>query len=662
MRRLYLLCAVLALALGALTLYYRAEPDTFYGIADTKELTISSESAVEIKRIAAAPGQWVSPGDTLVELGNPELEMRLSQISHELDELRARMTAHASLTKAELLHLKAQQEVRVSEIRAEIQELDAQYELNKKLVSELRSLKPDSGEAGRSDADNPVLVKLRSLRKLLELAQDPSRINENRLANELSSSGDPLADQVRQREDELRILTEDRKRLVIRAQIGGLIGSVNFKTGEKVSPFAPILTLHAAAPSFVRGYIHEDVYSRVAAGRKVRVLGRQDRRSVEGVVTGVGTRIVEYPERLRRRPDIRIWGREIIVRLPPDNNFLLGEKVLISLEASPSAAAEAGGSASAAVASAGVPSGPRESPPGHSDPLPVAAAGFAGTEVPGLEPSGLLYLADLGRLLAVSDDTPGRRAEAYLLDSSYRVEKALPVAGLERMDDIESVAEGAGGSVYLLSSQSRTRKGKLPAARKLLAKAMRRGRELSLAGKLSLADSLEALAAREPGEAWAGWFRSALAEGSLDIEGLAWRAGDLFLGCKAPLRAGKAVVLRLAGADSLLAGKALGPGAVSLWREWDLRDARTGAACGISELLMLGDRTYVLSTGKAPGKGHAGSLWLSRSDAESPLAVRDFGGERPEGLAVDAGGDSLFVAFDNGGRGPSRIAKVERPL
>ena len=59
MRRLYLLCAALVLILAGLTVYDRAEPDTFYGIADTKELTISSESAVEIKRILVAPGQLV---------------------------------------------------------------------------------------------------------------------------------------------------------------------------------------------------------------------------------------------------------------------------------------------------------------------------------------------------------------------------------------------------------------------------------------------------------------------------------------------------------------------------------------------------------------------------------------------------------------------------
>lgn len=685
MRRLYLMCAALAAILAGLTVYYRAEPDTFYGIADTKELTISSESAVEIKRILVSPGQLVSQGDTLLELFNPELELRLSQIAHELEELRTRRIAHASLTKSEILHLKAQQEVRVNEIRAEIQELEAQYELNKRLVSELHSLDQDKSATSPSDAGNPILVRLQSLRKLLGLAQDTSRVNENRLANELSSSGDPLADQVRRREDELRILNEDRKRLIIQAQMSGLIGSVNFKMGENVSPFAPILTLHAASPSFVRGYIHEDVYSQVGLKRKVNVSGSQDRRHrVEGEVVGVGARIVEYPERLRRRPDIRIWGREIIIRLPADNHFLLGERVLISLPGKrglaqflpakePAGAQPASSAPAPATPASADPAEPasraRTSAAPDLHPLgapAVATAGFAAAPVSGLEASGLLYLPDLGRLLVASDETPGKRAEVYLLDSAYRIEKAVPIAGLDRMDDIEAVAAGRNGAIYLLSSQSRTRKGKLAAERKWLAKAGRSGSALALEGKLALCDTLDALAGRSPGAAWSPWLRAALAEGTLDIEGLAWKDDDLYLGVKAPLRSGQAVILRLAGADSLLtgkggAGKPPAAAAVSLWKEFELKDARTGAACGISELLMRDGATYLLSTGKAPRGGHAGSLWVLANGAETPVLARDFGGERPEGLAFDAAGDSLYVAFDNGSRGPSQIAKVAVP-
>jgi hypothetical protein len=49
-----------------------------------------------------------------------------------------------------------------------------------------------------------------------------------------------------------------------------------------------------------------------------------------GEVVGVGARIVEYPLRLRKRPDIQMWGREVQILIPPENRFLLGEKLVIT--------------------------------------------------------------------------------------------------------------------------------------------------------------------------------------------------------------------------------------------------------------------------------------------------------------------------------------------
>lgn len=668
MRRIYVLCAVLAVALASLTLYYRAEPDTFYGIADTKEITISSGSAVEIRRIAVVQGQLVSQGDTLIELHNPDLEMRLSQISHELSELRSRKAAHATLSKSEILQLKAQQEERTGEIRAELKELEAQYEMNKRLVSELHSLDRDKAEAGSGDAANPLVIKIESLRKQLELSQDPARVYENRLANALSSSGDPLAEQVIRLEDELRILNTERAGQVITAQIGGLIGSVNFKAGEKVSPFAPILTLHAAAPSFVRGYIHEDVYSQVAVKQKVRVQSNQDRRhKVEGEVVGVGARIVEYPERLRRRPDILIWGREIIIRLPPENRFLLGEKVLISMPGG--SLKQPGVFKPGASLGARIPAvtAPVDQAPHDIRPPMVAAAGLAVSpaEVPGIEASGLLWLPDLARFLVVSDETPRKQALVYLMDTAFRIEKPVQVRGLEGMDDMEAIAQGPGGMVWLLSSQSRTKGGKLKPERKLLVKASRKGDALALEGRISLLDRLDSLSRGRKDLDWAAWLQEGLAAGTIDIEGLAVKDGDLYFGFKAPLRDAKAVILRVAGADAFLVGGPGGADRIFLWKTLDLKDARTGTACGISDLVFSEGDAWLLSTGTDPkGAGseegrHAGALWRLRAGEERPVELKDFGGANPEGLArLDS---HLYIAFDNGSKRPSQVIRMVAP-
>ncbi|MDB5051937.1 MAG: hypothetical protein JWO30_5008 [Fibrobacteres bacterium] len=673
MKTLYWACAIAAAALIGLTAFYRSEPDTLYGIADTKEIAVSSRSPVEIRRIYVEQGRMVARGDTLLELYNPELEQDISRISHELNELRTRKTAHATLSKSEIRQLRAEQQERVGGLRDEIRELEAQLELNKQLVSQLRSLDKDKASAKQEDdAGNPVRIKLESLRKMLELAGDPSRIYVDRLSNALSSSGEPLVEQVRRLEDELGMLQEEKSGLIMTAQIHGLIGSVNFKEGEKVPAFAPILTLHAESPSFVRGYIHEDVYSRVAVNQKVTVQSSHDGKSrIAGEVVGVGARIVEYPERLRKRSDIQIWGREIIVRLPPDNRFLLGEKVTIALSGPETKAPAPVGASPNASASAGLfpsPARPAAAQPISGSAAPSAStAADTGAELPGIEASGLLYLEDLGRFLVISDDTPKKAPVLFLLDSAFRKERETGIIGLEKMNDMESITAGDDGSIYVASSQSLNKKGKIPDTRKLLVRAKRKGWTLELNGKVSLTDLLENAARENPGEEWAGYVAGAIADSSLDIEGMAWRDGALLLGCKRPLLGGKAVILRLADAKAVLDGTAAGrtaaaSGKIGIWKAVELKDLETGVPCGISDLLMVEGDAYILSTGSAGGAedrgGHLGELWRLRAGASRPERLRGFGGRKPEGIAYRAADKSLFIAFDNGSGRPSRIQKL----
>lgn len=672
MKQLYIASAVLTVVLGLLTLYYRSEPDTFYGIADTKEIVISSGSPVEIRRVMVAQGQMVKQGDSLLQLHDPELDLRISQITHELNELRSRKNAHATLSISEVRQFQAQQEEKVSELRAEISELEAQYNLNKQLVSELRSLEKDkAGTKIGDEAGNPIKIKIESLKRMLALARDPSGAYANRLNDALSSSGDPMIEQVKRLEDELAMLLEEKKNLFISAQISGLIGSVNFKQGERASPFTPIVTLHAESPSFVRGYIHEDVYSQVALGQVVAVQSNLDRKhKIMGEVVGVGARIVEYPERLRKRAEILIWGREIIIRLPPQNRFLLGEKLLISM---------AGERRSSDVGKAPVPSGPvtaqhaekQTGDPGTGSArdltLPrIVTTGLGGgssADITGIEASGLLYMEDLGKYLVISDDTRKKAPILFLMDTSLRIEKEVAIRGLDKIDDMEAIAAG-GGYVYIASSQSVSKNGNLPEARKLLVKAERKGESLVLKGKLVLSDLLEKAARENPGEAWSAYVSAAISQRTFDVEGMALRQGSLLLGCKYPLLEGKAVVLEIKGIDAMLAGKAPGKGDIGIWRTLDLRSKEGGTACGISDLLFVGEDAYLLSTGTAKASGkdgaelHAGELWVLKAGADVALRIRDFAGEKPEGIAYDASAREFLIAMDNGSKRPSQILKI----
>jgi HlyD family secretion protein len=51
---------------------------------------------------------------------------------------------------------------------------------------------------------------------------------------------------------------------------------------------------------------------------------------VKGKVVGLSSRIVEFPMRMWKMPEMPIHGREVIITIPAENSFLLGEMVTIS--------------------------------------------------------------------------------------------------------------------------------------------------------------------------------------------------------------------------------------------------------------------------------------------------------------------------------------------
>lgn len=93
-----LLYSAWVLALGiivAMSFNGKEGASDFQGIADTREVIVNSENAVEIKNFHVLPGQVVLSGDPLVELNRPELTLKINEISHELEEVKNRHTLNA---------------------------------------------------------------------------------------------------------------------------------------------------------------------------------------------------------------------------------------------------------------------------------------------------------------------------------------------------------------------------------------------------------------------------------------------------------------------------------------------------------------------------------------------------------------------------------------
>lgn len=300
---------------------------SFYGIAENSDFVVSYGGLVEITKIHVVQGQNVQQGDTLIEVVRPELDERIREITDQLITLRSQKTAAGFDTKAMISQLEAEIKAKRAEIGSQIKQIEMQYTINKSLTNELKSIQ---FEADSSSDINPTKVHIDALKNDLELMINPLELRIEQLKTQSGSQKNPFSTQISNLEKEIEKMELDKKKLIVYAQADGVIGTIAFKTGEIVSPYTPILILNSQTPAYITGFIHEDSYQNIQIKDRVQVQSLADRsKKLEGEVVGVGSSITEYPERLRKNIDVRLWGREVQVRVPRQNQLLLGEKVIL---------------------------------------------------------------------------------------------------------------------------------------------------------------------------------------------------------------------------------------------------------------------------------------------------------------------------------------------
>lgn len=268
------------------------------------------------------------------------------------------------------------------------------------------------------------------------------------------------------------------------------------------------------------------------------------------------------------------------------------------------------------------------------------------------ELSGLVWSSALARYLVVTDDA-GLRALGtshapwvLALDATGRLDDTpIPISGVGELDDPEAICAGPDGAFYVVTSHAPNREGRTPRARRQLLALEVQGRGLAVRGRLDLT----AIEGDRSLLELAGLDR----KGRLDVEGLAFREGALYVGLKSPLAAsGGAVILRLMEADAAFRAGRIRAAALTRWAELPLcLETPAGRTCqGIADLLFLDDGALLIAANTpkgAPSDG-GGAVWRLDPGAARPRLVRRFPGLKPEGLSLAPGGKSVVVVFDRG--------------
>lgn len=282
-----------------------------------------------------------------------------------------------------------------------------------------------------------------------------------------------------------------------------------------------------------------------------------------------------------------------------------------------------------------------------------------------VEASGILFLDDTGEYIIVSDDTDRKEPALFLMNTSNVITKKILVKGLKKVNDIEGIARDKKGYVYLLTSQSHNKKGKLSESRKLLIKTERDGYRFQMLGKVVLLDLLINAALKNPEGTWEKFILTGANEKSIDIEGIACRDDTLLLGFKNPKIDNRAVILTIHEYEKLFTHNALDPASVYLWKTLPLFDKTTATFCGISDLIVVENDLFGTATGVISRHGiqtNIGLVWHYSSGNEQCRILRAFTGKKPEGIAYNSKMNILQIVFDNGAKNLSQTMKVKVSL
>lgn len=463
--------------------------------------------------------------------------------------------------------------------------------------------------------------------------------NAGEFTNPLQSEYDDLV-------KEKDYLEKKKRSLYVFSPADGVIGQINFKTGEKVNGFSTIMTLSNNSPTFVTGFINESLDVTLTENQTVKV--RSATRSgiiSTAVVKSIGRRTVEMPARLLKFQNLIAYGREVTLELSENNQFLIGEKVVVD-PSKPLLSLMAMAKASKIEASHF-----EASSQFSLKKMDIPASVY---ELTKFEPSGAIWLADLNKYLVISDDTDDTHSPLlFLMNRDGSIDGApLKVAGLPEIMDIESIAQD-GQFIYLLSSQSRNSSGDIKNNRSLIVKVKREGLELTAVSHFQLRpllmDALSKSQNKELNTLGLTIQAGTVKNGDLDIEGMTLVGNDILIALKSPHNSSnESYILRLVNKDYIFTNKYFHSSQVSIAAKLDFTgktEFDEKNTMGLSDLVYV-NGTYYLSTTCI--KANCSALWKTSSlDTEHLKLLKTFPVNQLEGVAVGQNNEILGV-FDEG--------------
>lgn len=306
---------------------HRDQIISFYGYADNKETEINFNHPVKVYKIYVKPGQTVHKGDPLIDVVRIQTMNTVDDEEIRINVVKAEKDLWATRVKGEIALLKDQQELELNEIKVKKEKLVSEENFTSALYEGLESV--ERPQQSTSKVEESMQVLDQEYNNTLHFYEQKI---ENKIS-ELKAGNQPFEYEIDRLNHKINKNVENAEiHISISAPKDGLIGNVYCEEQEHFSSYKTMLSLYEPNPSIIKGFIQEDFITKVELNDSIRIRSTKDNALVyKGLVIGLGSRIIEIPTRLTKRPNIKTYGREIIVSIPENNKFLQKEKAVLEL-------------------------------------------------------------------------------------------------------------------------------------------------------------------------------------------------------------------------------------------------------------------------------------------------------------------------------------------
>jgi len=321
---------LIGLAAGAIWMlngkYYQEEL-TLFGFAETKETEINLNFPVMVEELNVLSGQSVKAGTVLLKAKRLDSDLRFEDQDMKVSEINAKKRIWRSEQQGKLKTLEASYLQKIGNIETEIASINNKINQQRELYKGLEHVE----ERKELPATHPSILRIEALK------QDRANV-EKRYRLDLSNLESIIAKGTKDDDEAIKRLKaeyqyyQDNKEIPVEilAPIDGLIGNVHCKEGEHITDFRTLISFYEPNPTLVKAYVHEDYLVKVEVGDKFKISSIKDiNQNYDGTVIGLGSRIVEIPARMRKVPEYKTYGREVMIRLPSESRFLQNEKLTL---------------------------------------------------------------------------------------------------------------------------------------------------------------------------------------------------------------------------------------------------------------------------------------------------------------------------------------------